>query len=135
MALRKRTSASGWAGLNDALGRREKPLAVATGDDDLVLVGTRTALALRRANRWQVWGWEQIAHGAWVGEERLFGWRTIAGEREEVKLKEAGQLPELFRERVQASTLQTTVIDVDPGTVEPTDGVLIGDEVADRVDH
>ena len=117
MALFKRSDPALLSGLDEALGRRSTVLAQGVGKG-VVLVGTREHLALRRGDSWQVWGWDQVGSGSWNGEARSFRWKNIDGDKFEAILDDAGQLPMLFRERVQASTLVTTVIDGTRGQVQ-----------------
>ena len=109
MAIFKRLARSHLTGLDEALGRRADVLAVGVGDG-VTLVGTRENLAVRRGETWRMWGWEEIGSGSWNGEAKTFRWRTVEGDRFEAALTEVGELPSLFRERVQASTLVTTHI-------------------------
>ena len=118
MALFSRPVQPDTTGLEEALGRRPDVLAAGTGDNGLTLVGTRELLALRRGGEWRVWRWEEIGGGSWRGESKTFRWRTIDGSKHEVVLTETGRLPDLFQERVQASTVVTTVVDGRRGQVQ-----------------
>lgn len=100
-----------------ALGEK-KPgvLAEATGADDVALVGTKSALAVRSEGRWRVFGWEEIERGSWRGETQTIRWWTAdGGEAFEVVLEHEGRLPELLQERVQAATVATFHYDLQPG--------------------
>lgn len=112
MALFKRTriDPSLNEGLDAALGGRAEVLAQATGEG-VVLVGTREALALRRDGQWQVWPWEDVSGGGWKSETGTFRWKSIEGEKFSAQLAEPNQLPGLFRERVEASTVVQCLID------------------------
>lgn len=112
--------------LDTALGRKAEVLAVGTSDDATV-VALRTALALHYEDRWQIWGWEKVATGSWRAEATTFTWDTTDGGSFKVKLEEVGRLPEVFRERVQASTVLSESHDLEPGRIEiigrrPLDG-------------
>lgn len=113
----KRTDPDTFAGLAQAVGGRAQPLAFGTGTD-VVLVGTRTVLALRRGGVWSTWPWQTVAGGAWKAETRTFRWRTVDGAEFEVVLEQENQLPQLFRERIEASTVVSSVIDAPPGRVQ-----------------
>ena len=104
-------------GLNRALGHRADVLAHGAGEG-VVLVGTRSALARLIGDTWRVWGWEEIGSGSWVGEANTFRWRTVEGERFEARLSDPGRLPELFQERVQASTVVQSIVDGSRGQVQ-----------------
>ena len=127
MALFKRPDRSILDGLREALGGNPTVLAHGTGDG-VVLLGTKEHLARRVGEAWQVWPWEQVASGSWNGEASSFRWKTIDGEKFEALLKEPGQLPMLFRERVQASTLVTTVIEATRGQVQVIGRRGLGDD-------
>lgn len=102
--------------LATALGRRVDALAQATGRD-VVMVAGRDLVALRRAGEWRSWGWEEILNGRWNADQSSFEWTTTGGHRIAVALDEPGRLPEVFRERVQASVVVTESHDLDRGTV------------------
>lgn len=101
-----------------ALGYPVDVLAQGEGEDGVVLVGARSHLALRRDDAWQAWPWERIKGGSWRSEEREFRWSTMTGDEFEVRLREPHRLPELFRERVQASTVAEESFDVPGGTIQ-----------------
>lgn len=104
------------AELSASLGGRCDVLAHGEGEAT-VLAGTRDHLALRSDGVWRAWPWESVAKGSWRAEERAFNWSTMAGEEFDVVLEDAGRLPELFRERVQASTVVEETFDVPGGSV------------------
>lgn len=110
MAPFKRTDPALFVGLAEAVGNRPKVLAHGVGED-VVLAGTREALALREAGQWEVWPWEQVSGGSWKEETGTFRWKGIDGSRHEVALTDAGMLPALFRERVEASTVVQVLLD------------------------
>lgn len=103
--------------LRTALGRKPDVLSVGHSSE-VRLVALRTALALRELGEWQVWGWESIATGSWRAESKTFRWSTTAGEKYEVQLDEVDRLPEVFQERVQASTVLTESHDLVRGRIE-----------------
>lgn len=106
------------AQLTERLGHRVDVLAVGEGDGGLVLAGARSHLAVRRDGAWQAWPWESIKGGSWNAEDQEFRWSTMTGEEFQASLKQARRLPELFRERVQASTVVEESFDLPGGTVQ-----------------
>lgn len=103
-------------GLREALGSDERVLAQGVGADT-VLAGTRTNLAMRAEGAWRVWPWEEIAAGAWDAQTRRFTWRPLDGEEIEATLDDAGMMPQLFRERIQATTVVSALVDTASGQV------------------
>lgn len=101
------------AELRGVIGHNPDVLAHGVGEG-VILVGTRPVLARRVDGEWQVWGWEKIGSGSWNGESCTFAWRTVDGEHFEAKLTDPGRLPELFQERVQASTVVQSVVEGSP---------------------
>lgn len=96
--------------------RVDKPLVRATGPD-VVLVGSRTHLGLFTGGAWLVLGWHEIERGSWNGETKTFKWLDLSGTAQTVRLDAAGRMPELFQERMQASTVFTFHYDLDHGAV------------------
>ncbi len=103
--------------LRAVLGRSATILAEASGPDGLALVGTADRLAARIDGEWRVFGWHEIERGAWRAQSGRMRWVDVEGQAHEVVVDEAGRLPMLFQERVQASTLVTVHLDVEPGEV------------------
>lgn len=99
------------------LGRGVDVIAHGSGPD-ASLLATRELLALRTLEQWQIHGWEQIAQGSWNADESMFSWKTTAGDDISVHLEDVGRLPELFKERVQASTVVTISHDLTRGRVQ-----------------
>lgn len=97
-------------GLADALGQPAEVLAHGTGDG-VVVAGTREALAVLSEGVWRVWPWERVSGGAWSSETAQFRWKTVDGESHALTLTEANRLPQLFRERIEASTVIQSLID------------------------
>lgn len=86
--------------------RAARVLAWAAGGRDgeeVYGVGSPAALSVGSAAGWRHVGWHQIEHGGWNGELRQLSWVQLDGRRGTVPLAEPGRLPELFRERVEAS--------------------------------
>lgn len=103
--------------LGERLGTKPDIMTVGSGKG-LILVATPVRLAVRRDEQWSLWGWEQIASGMWREETSSFKWTTTDGGVHEADLDEVGQLPEVFRERVQASTLLTESHDLQRGRIQ-----------------
>lgn len=104
------------AELAESLGRRPEVLTWGEGHD-AVVVATRESLALRRGGVWERWGWQEILSGAWRADEGTFRWVCADGRRVEAQLESSARLPEVFRERVQASTVVTETHDLARGSV------------------
>ncbi|NHB83786.1 hypothetical protein G7085_01225 [Tessaracoccus sp. HDW20] len=111
MALFKRTDPVLFAGLDEELGGRADVLAHATGEDGVVVAGTREAFAVGTHGSWEVWPWERVGGGSWKAEQGRFRWKTVDGVQHEVALSDPQHLPQLFRERVEASTVVQVLID------------------------
>lgn len=99
------------------MGRGVTVIAHGSGEE-ASLLATRELLALRSRGTWSTFGWEQVAHGSWRAEASTFSWTTTAGEEFTVHLDDVGRLPELFKERVQASTVVTLSHDLPRGRVQ-----------------
>ncbi|MEA5154072.1 hypothetical protein [Raineyella sp.] len=70
---------------------------------------------------WQVLAWHRIVRGGWDKDERRLTWIDYDGGRGALPLEEPGSLPELFRERVEASIMVRRQVPV-PGT---KNGVIV----------
>ena len=103
--------------LDAHLGKSVKVLAHGSGED-ASLLGTRELLALRLLGVWHTFGWDEVTNGSWKTDDSTFSWTTTAGEEFKVQLDDVGQLPELFKERVQASTVVTLSHDLVRGRVQ-----------------
>ena len=110
------------------VGHRVDVLAWGEGAEATILA-TRTLLALRSRGEWHTWGWEEIASGAWRADSSAFRWTTTAGEKLEVALDDVGRLPELFQERVQASTVASETHELTKGRVQ-----IVGRRTLDGAD-
>ena len=73
------------------------------GEGDRLAVGSPTVLSTGGSTGWQHVGWHEIERGGWNDELRRLSWVRLDGRRGEVELAEPGRLPELFRERVEAT--------------------------------
>ena len=94
--------AADFRSLTEAVGRRVRVLAWARGADGPV-VGLADRLAVRGPDAWRFIGWHEVASGGWDAETGRLRWRLIDGVRDDLVLAGPGSLPELFRERVEAS--------------------------------
>lgn len=104
--------------LATALGRRANILAQGLDTEgEPVLVGTVDKVAVKRDGAWIAMGWHEVERGSWRAETGIFRWTDMRGEAYEATLERPGQLPMLFQERVQASTVGSVQRDVDPGEV------------------
>jgi hypothetical protein len=113
--------------LTELLGTTPRILAQGTGADGLVLAGTAEHLALHEEGGWRVFGWHEVERGSWRSETSTFRWWSMDGEKFAVELEDEGRLPELFQERVQASTVATFHYDLERGELRivarrPLDG-------------
>lgn len=88
--------------LTAALGERVRVLAWAAAGGGPV-VGLAGALAIRGPEAWRFIGWHEIVSGGWDAETGLLQWRESDGVRDAIELADPGALPDLFRERVEAS--------------------------------
>jgi len=66
-------------------------------------IGSPAALSWGSTETWRHVGWHEIEHGGWNDELRRLSWVQLDGRRGSVPLAEPARLPELFRERVEAS--------------------------------
>lgn len=100
--------------LSQALGRRVRVLAWARGEVGPV-VGLADRLAIGEPQSWNFVGWHRIATGGWDAETGTLRWRLDDGSEQQVTLDEPGSLPELFRERVDASIVMHEKVDLHQG--------------------
>lgn len=66
-------------------------------------IGSPVALSAGGPSGWGHVGWHQIEHGGWNAELHQLSWVLVDGRRGAVQAEDPGKLPELFRERVEAS--------------------------------
>lgn len=100
--LRSRLDSQTKAELATLLGGTVRPLA--TGKSTLgVVVGLTDRLAFRRADGWGQILWHQIERGGWNVKNRQLHWLTTEATTDELELIEPGNLPQLFKERVNAT--------------------------------
>lgn len=91
-------------------------LAHASGEQ-LTVVALTDLFALRDADGWRTWAWQQVQEGRWTGETATLGVRLLDGERLRFELADAGDLPSVFVERVQSSILVEERVRVPGGEV------------------
>jgi hypothetical protein len=135
---KRRWDKSTVAGLKAAL-PREKVLAVA-GLADGHAVALTGHLALGGAGAWELVAWHDIVQGGWDPAAGRLTWRDADGERRHLDLVEPGELPAVFRERVDATFVAEERIGPDRGAVvvtaqrrldEPGEGLVFRVTVAD----
>src|SRR3712207_5009847 len=95
------------ASLEGDPGRPARILAWAAGPGgesaDQFCIGSPAVLSHGGATGWQHVGWHLIERGGWNAELEELSWVQVDGRRGAVRLSEPGRLPELFRERVEAT--------------------------------
>ena len=97
--------ASWAASLAQEPGRPPRILAWAAGPgpDPQYGVGSPAAFSAGDAGAWRHVGWHLIERGGWNDELHELSWVQLDGRRGTVQLDRPGRLPELFRERVEAT--------------------------------
>lgn len=87
-------------------GRQARVLAWAASEQDGApnfCIGAPATLSHGWETGWRNVGWHEIEHGGWNAELRQLSWVQLDGRRGTVPLADPGRLPELFRERVEAT--------------------------------
>ena len=107
------------ASLAVRLGGEPRLLAWAEGEQGQWLVATRREFALLRDDTWQAWPWEKVRGGGWHTDPPGLHWYTAEGEWN-LLIETPGELPAVFRERVQASTVLSATHDVPGGSLTLT---------------
>ncbi|WP_114559910.1 hypothetical protein [Desertihabitans aurantiacus] len=113
----RRLPADRLAALREVVGAEPRVLRWAESDRGLV-AALPDVLAVDRGPEagWELLGWHQIEHGGWSGPDRLLRWTTAEGRRGQLRLADPGRLPEVFRERVNATiVVQRDVTDAATG--------------------
>lgn len=72
-------------------------------------------LAVQRGQQWQRIGWHEVRTGGWKSESDELHWRLLDGSTERLALTEPGRVPEVFRERVNASIVLDETFPVPSG--------------------
>lgn len=114
--------------LDQHRGSRTRVLSFGSGPE-ATLVAAAEFLAVRKLGEWESWGWEEILKGSWKGDKSAFSWTTTSGKTVEVAVDEIGRLPEIFHERVQASTVLTETHELPRGSVQ-----IVGRRTLDGAD-
>lgn len=65
--------------------------------------GFADQLAYQRGDAWQAIGWHEIERGGWDAKSQQLTWTGLDGEETTLALDAPGRLPQLFRERVEAT--------------------------------
>ena len=95
-------------------------MAVGTGDG-LTVVACRECLALHRAaptedqDEWEFIGWHLITRGGWNKRDSELRWTLADESQDKVSLSDPGDIPDAFRNRVQASIVIEQVYDAPGG--------------------
>ncbi|GAA3695120.1 hypothetical protein GCM10022204_08610 [Microlunatus aurantiacus] len=97
---------AGWKkSLTEEPGRPARILAWApTADGGLVLLSP-AVVSVWREDDWRHHGWHEIERGGWNAETAQLRWQTYDGVRGAVALPDPARVPEVFRERVDASVV------------------------------
>jgi hypothetical protein len=103
-----RDAYSSWvASLGAEPGRPARILAWAGGpsptETEPFCIGSPAVLSSGGPAGWKHVGWHLIERGGWNAELHQLTWVELDGRRGAVQLDQPGRLPELFRERVEAS--------------------------------
>lgn len=111
---RVRLTAEQTDSLRGHLGRRFRALAVGSGPEGAV-VGLADRMCLAAADSWIDVHWHSVARGGWDAEASSFHWVSFDGTEHRLTLDAPGRLPDLFRERVEATILLQQLVDVGAG--------------------
>jgi hypothetical protein len=99
------TAYASWrASLAEEPGRQVRILAWAATADGLVVLSPAVISELNEGT-WRHVGWQQIERGGWNAETEQLRWQTYDGSRRAVTLPDPGRVPEVFKERVDASVV------------------------------
>lgn len=107
------------ASLRARLGGDTRLLAWARAESGQWLVASAKELAQLTDDSWEVWGWEEVLGGGWRKDPGSLHWYTTTGQWE-CQLDFPGELPSVFRERVQAATVLSASLDVPGGGITLT---------------
>ncbi|MGJ3507109.1 hypothetical protein [Enemella sp. A6] len=90
--------------------------------DEVWLIGLIDRMLVGGPGRWEEIGWHRIARGSWDRETDQMRWTSYDRTRRRITLDDAGDFPEFFRERINASIVLQHAAKV-PG--DPGDGLVI----------
>ncbi|NLT30797.1 MAG: hypothetical protein GXX86_10125 [Propionibacterium sp.] len=90
--------------------------------DEVWLIGLIDRLLVGRPGSWDEVGWHRIARGSWDRETDVLRWTGYDRSRHRITLDDAGDFPELFRERINASIVLQHAVTVPD---DPGDGLVI----------
>jgi hypothetical protein len=102
------------AELRALFGGRVRPLASGVSGQGAV-VGLIDQLVFRTADGWVQVPWHEIERGGWDRDTQQLTWVGVDGSAGELELVNPGRLPQLFKERVNASIAYTKSVPVGPG--------------------
>ena len=91
--------------LTAVAGRPARILAWAPVVDDGLVLLSPAALSVLRDDDWRHLGWHEIERGGWNAETEQLRWQTYGGARGAVALPDPARVPEVFKERVDASVV------------------------------
>ena len=89
--------------LTEVRGRPARILAWAPVVDDGLVLLSPAVVSVLRDDDWRHVGWHEIERGGWNAETEQLRWQTYAGARGAVALPDPARVPEVFKERVDAS--------------------------------
>ena len=82
-------------------------------DGDNYAVGFSGLLAYDDSSGWHLLAWHRVLRGGWDKETQRLTWVDYDGGRGDIALAEPGSLPDLFKERGEASILVRRQVPVD----------------------
>ena len=104
------------ATLRSHLGARPRVLAWGATPAGGAVVALPDRLSVHEGGAWSDTGWHQVLRGGWDAEASALHWTGPDGDHT-VPLADPGRIPEVFRERVEATILLQHSVDVGPGRV------------------
>ncbi|MFV0451654.1 MAG: hypothetical protein ACK5LS_05320 [Propioniciclava sp.] len=101
--------------VREHLGGRPTVLAWAETADGIA-VALPDRLLVRRGDGWEELPWDDVLSGGWDDDALALRWRRMSTSQESsVDLIDPKSLPEVFRERVEATILVQQVVHASPG--------------------
>lgn len=101
--------------LTEHLGSRPAVLAWGETPDGGAVVGLTDRFCVWADGEWRSVGWHDVVRGGWNDEAGSLHWTARDGVSHEVALSDPGRMPELFRERVEASILLARTVELGGG--------------------